>query len=208
MAYTESEAVVEVRSLINEESADFWSDTEITSWIRQGVIQISTKLLSAEKSEDLTLVASQWEYTSSDESWISDILKSKGVYYIDGSNNPYGLQRIDYNQIGHTMHFQREEAPKYYMESDRKFYVWPRPSATEAGNTVRVVHAAVTNDITLLRDEHQSMTFNYAAARAKMKDRQFQEAALYMAEFTNSINFERQDKYDMGVERTNESDVP
>ena len=39
-----------------------------------------------------------------------------------------------------------------------------------------------------------------AAAKAKAKDRVFQESALYMTQYFNAINFERSDKYDMGVD--------
>lgn len=208
MGYTESEAVNQVRHLINETTADFWSDTELTDWVRQGTTEVSTKLLSAEASEDLTLVTNQFEYTVSDHAWIGDLLKTKGAYYTDSSSNIWALTRIDLDQLGHTMHFQRAQRPHYYSETDRKMYIWPRPSATENTNNVTFIHAKETNDITDLRDEHQTMVFLFAAARAKMKDRQFQEAALYMAEFVNSINFERQDKYDMGVEPAAKTDVP
>ena len=207
MSYTLSQAVTQVRYLINEDTADFWSDTEIEDWIKQATIQISTKLLSAEEEQTITLVSGQLKYTASDEAWIADLLKIKAMYYTD-STNIYGMQRIQIDMFGHTQHFQNAGRPIHYYENNRAVYVWPRPSSVEAGDNLVCLTSYETDDITNLRNEHQPLTFMYAASRAKAKDRQHQEAALYMAQFLNGINFERQDKYDMGVEPTAQFNVP
>lgn len=208
MAYTLSQAVQQVRYLINEETADFWSDTEIEDWIKQATITLSTTLLSAESEDTVTMVNNQFIYTSSDEAWIANLLKVKAGYYTDSDSNVYGLQRIELDMFGHTMHFQTTGRPIHYYESNRKLYLWPRPGTTEVGETLTLLNSYETDDITNLRDEHQPLTFLYAASKAKSKDRQHQEAALYMTQFMGSINFERQDKYDMGVAPTQTMNVP
>lgn len=208
MAYTLSQAVTQVRYLINEDTADFWSDTEIEDWIKQATIQISTKLLSAEEEQTITLVNGQLKYATADEAWIANLLKIKAMYYTDPDDYIYGMQRIELDMFGHTQQFQIPGRPHYYYENNRAVYVWPRPSATEAGEKLTCLTSYETDDIADLRNEHQPLTFMYAASRAKAKDRQHQEAALYMAQFLNGINFERQDKYDMGVEPTAQFNVP
>jgi hypothetical protein len=208
MSYTLAQAVTQVRYLINEESADFWSDTEIEEWIKQATITLSTTLLSAETESTVTMASNQFVYSSSDEAWLADLLKVKAAYYTDGSSNVYGMQRIELDMFGHTMHFQSTGRPIHYYESNRKFYVCPKPGTTEVGDAITVLHSYETDAIANLRDEHQPLTFLYAASKAKSKDRQHQEAALYMTQFMGAINFERQDKYDMGVAPTQTLNVP
>jgi len=198
MAYTIDEAIIEVRSLINEPLPAFWTDAEIEGWVKECAIDVSTKLLSVEDEDTITMATDQWIYTSSDEAWLADNLKIKGCYYDAGSGDVKGLQRIDIQKFGHTQ--VSSGNPRNFFENNRKFYVWPIPTATEDGNDINVFHAYETDDIANLRDEHQPLTFLYAAAKAKAKDRMFQESALYMSQYLNAINFERQDKYDFGVD--------
>lgn len=200
MAYSLATATTEVRALINEATADYWSDSEIQEWLKQGTISIATKLLSAESEDTVTLdgTTPKWVYSSSEEAWLANLLMIKTAYYTDASGNVYGMQRIKPEQFGHTQEFQTAGRPKYFYESNHKLYVWPKPSATENGQTITILNSYETDDITNLRDEHQPIAFLYAAAKAKLKELQFQDAALFMAEFTNSVNFERGDKYDMG----------
>ena len=208
MAYTLANAVTQVRYLINEDTADFWSDTEIEDWIKQATIKLSTILLSAESEDTVTLATGKFVYSSSDEAWLADLLKVKAGYFTDSSGNVYGLQRIELDMFGHTQQFQTAGQPRYYYESNRKLYIWPQPSSAENGQDITLLNSYETDDITDLRDEHQPLTFLYAASKAKSKDRQHQEAALYMSQFLSSINFERGDKYDMGAEPTAGVNVP
>jgi len=189
MAYTLANAITEVRSLINEDTPGFWTDSELTNWIAEGTIDLSTKLLCVESEETVTLVTDQWLYSSSDESWLSDLLKIKACYY-DNSTTVKGLQRVDIQKFGHIQN----------STGDRKFYISPTPTVTQNGNDITVICASETDDITELRDEHQPIVFLYAASKAKAKDRMFQESALYLTQYINTINHERKDKYDFGTE--------
>lgn len=207
MSYTLTQAIEQVRFLLNESDAVFWSDTEIEDWIQQGVIQVSSKLLSAESEDTVTMVENQFKYDSTDESWLANLIKVKGMYYTT-SNNLYGMQRIDIDMFGHTQHFQTGQRPRYYYENNRKLYVWPKPGADQAGDIITVLNSYVTDDITNLKDEHQDLTFLYAVSKAKSKDEKHQEAALYLSQFINRINFERQDKYSFGVEPTSSITIP
>jgi len=197
LAYTLSQCVTEVRSLINESTAGFWSDTEIENWIKEGTLDLSTKLLCFESEETISLVTDQWIYTSSDESWLGDLLKTKGCYYDDGTT-VRGLQRIDIQKFGHVQNTTGN--PTHFFENNRKFYISPTPTVTQNGNDITVICSSETDDITDLRDEHQTIVFLFATAKAKAKDRMFQESALYLTQYMNTINHERKDKYDYGSE--------
>ena len=211
MSYTAANAITETRYLINENNADFWSDTEIEGWIKEATIDVSCKLLSAEAEGTIDIVDNQWIYTSDDESWIGDLLKIKGCYYeiVNTTTSALvsvaGLQRVDMEKFGHLQ--VNSGKPRYFMENNRSVYIYPIPTSTEEQYDIEVLYAYETDDVTALRDEHQSLTFLYAASKAKMKDRLFEEANFYMSQYLNSISFERKDKYDFGVDPTSEFDL-
>jgi hypothetical protein len=110
------------------------------------------------------------------------------------------MQRFRVMNIGHTETGQTGGRPKWFVEDDREVFIWPKPTATENGQTVSMLHAYETDDATALRDEHQHIAILYAAAKAKQKDRMFEEAALLLSQYYNAVTFERQDKFDMGVD--------
>lgn len=208
MAYTLAQSITKVRELINEASASFWSDTQITGWLQDATIDISTKLLCVVGSDTITLVENQYKYISTDESWIATCLKPKAVWYSVSATNLRGLQLIQPHFIGHLD--MMDETPKYYYydSTQRAFYINPTPNFLVNGTTIIVDYCYQTNDITLLKDEHQPLAFLYGAAKAKIKERMYGEASALMNEYRNSLVFERQDKFDLGTQPTSEFTLP
>jgi hypothetical protein len=197
VAYTENQAVQEVRYLLNETTASFWTDTEIQGWLEQATLDISCKTLCTTDEGTITMVANQLKYTSSDEAWIANNLKVEAMWYGFGTTMR-GLQRTSPHRFGH-LQVGGSKSPRYWYEDGKRIYLWPVPTASDAGNTLNCVYSKLTFDITELREEYQQLTFLYAASMAKAKDRKFEEAALYQQMYLNSLNFERQDKYDLGT---------
>jgi hypothetical protein len=201
MAYTLSTATTEVRALLNETTASFWSDTEIQNWIKEGVMDISTKALLVEDQQNITLVTDQLTYTSSDHAWIADVLKIIGAYYNDGAGTYKGLIKIHPRLLGNTdLGEDAAGRPRYYCFHDKTFWLDPVASATENNNVITVLHSKKTNDITLLEFEYQHLAIKYAAAMAKVKDRKYHEAQLLLTQYTTGLNFERSDKYEREVD--------
>ena len=192
MAITLANAVSEVRSLLNEPTAVFWTDSEIQTWLQEGTRITASKTLCVQGSDTITLVEGQLTYTSSGHSWIGDCLEPYAVIYYDTSSY-HGLRLIHPKQLGNVMTFTAGD-PKYYSFHARTFYVWPLPSAGVDGRTLTVLYAAETDDITDLRDEYQNLPITWALSKAKMKDQKFAEAAALQAQFFSEISFERQDK--------------
>lgn len=196
MSYTLATAVTEVRHLLNESTASFWTDTQLQGWIQQATTDISCKTLCTTAEGTITLVQNQQKYTSADESWIGDNLKVMVMWYNLGSST-YGMQRTEPYRFGH-LQVGGTDRPRYWFEDNRKIYLWPIPGSDENGVDITCIYSKITNDITELREEYQQLTFLYASAMAKARDRKFQEAALYQQMYLNALNFERQDKYTMG----------
>lgn len=197
MAYTLTQAVTEVRNLLNEASASFWTDTQLQGWIQQAAMDISTKTLCTTDEGTITLVTGQMKYDSTDEAWIANLLKAEAVWYNFGSGM-LGMQRTEPYRFGH-LQVSGTGRPRYFYEDGKRFYVWPVPTSAENGVDLTIVYSKLTNDITELREEYQQLTFLYAASMAKARDRKFEEAALYQQMYLNALNFERQDKYTMGA---------
>jgi hypothetical protein len=201
MSYTQTQAITKVRELINEASPSFWSDTEIEGWVKEAVIDISTKLLCCVAIYNIDLVANQAKYANSDHSWIGDCIAPKYVWY-SPATGPVGMQKITPNFFGHVDSF--DAAPKYYYydTNHRAFWIHPTPDSTIDGEAVTVLYSFETDDITNLQDEIQPLTWLYAAAKAKVKERLYQESALMWNQYMDALNFERKDKYDLGVQTT------
>lgn len=196
MAYTLATATTQVRRLLNEDDAKFWTDAELQAWIQEGTLIFTSATLLCESSLNLTLVANQLTYTSTDSADVANILELYGAYYNDQSNNYAGLVKAHPRQLGHLPTFTAGD-PKYIMFHNRKIYIWPLTTAAivTAGGVVTVLYAKTTNDITAIADEYQIWPIFYAQARALHKDRRYGEASQLLAQFYTMINFERGDKH-------------
>lgn len=205
MALTLAEATDEVRDMLNEPNATFWSDAEIQQWIKEGTRVLSSKGLLVEADDDITLVANQLFYTSSDAAWIGDALEAYAAIYDDQSNNYKGLVKITPKQLGNVATFTSGD-PKYYCFFNRTFYIWPLTTAAivTAGGTVRVLYGKETDDITELHDEYQHLPIMYACSKCKQKDQKFAEANAFMTMFYQELNFERADKFERETDGINE----
>ena len=196
MSLSLSQAVTGVRSMLNEATSVFWSDTEIQTWIQEGCIDFSSKSLMVEDDDDITLVANQIIYDSSDAAFISTVLEPYAALYNDGSNNWKGLIKIQPRMIGNEA-TNKAGPSKNYALHNKKIYIWPAPTAAmvSAGATIRILYAKLTNDITVLTDEYQHIPMLYAKAMCLYKDRRFNDGNDMMALYSSFAGFERNDKH-------------
>ena len=211
MSLTLATAITEIRSNLNEATAVFWSDAEITVWIQEGTTLFSSKTLMVEDTQDITLVASQLIYDSSDETWIGNLIEPYAAIYRNATaGTTYkGLVKIHPRQIGNVA-LDTAGPPKYYTMHDRQIYIFPMTTATlvSAGATVSVLHAKLTNDITALTDEYQHLPVLYATAKAKQKDQKYGEAGVLLSQFFQEIAFERDDKHSREVDSLDMFKIP
>lgn len=207
MSYTLATATTAVRQALNEDTAAFWTNSEIQTWIQEGCLIFSSATLMVEDTQNITLVANQLKYSVSDHSWIDTCVELYTAIYNDGSNNYAGLQKAHPRMLGHLDVFTPGD-PRYIMIHDRQIYIWPLTTAAVAGKTISVLFSKVTSDITLLEDEYQTWPIVYATAKAKEKDRREAEAGALFSQFYTMINFERQDKHAREVDSTDKFLIP
>lgn len=209
MALTLNAAIQEIRNTLNEPTAVFWTDTEITDWIKEGTRIFSSKTLLNESVQVIDpLVANQIIYTSADETWIATLLEPYAALYLDGSDGYKGLIKIHPRQIGNVS-LTTAGPTKYYCMFGQNIYIFPRPSATEAGTaTLSMLVALETDDITDISDEWQHLSILYAIAKCKQKDQKFAEAGAFLDQFYQEIQFERQDKHAREVDSIDSFRIP
>lgn len=210
MSLTLSQAIVEVRDSLNEASAVFWSDAQITKWIQEGVRVFSSKTLLVEDTQDISpLIANQLSYSSADETWIADMVEPYAAIYNNGSTTYKGLIKVHPRQIG-NLALGTTGPPKYYSVHDRMIYIFPMTSATEvaAGAKVTFLYAKETDDITEVKDEFQHLPIIYACAKCKQKDMKFAEGGTLMSQFYQEVMFERQDKHARETDSIDKFKIP
>lgn len=210
MAHTLATSITEVRNILNEKNAVFWTDTEISDWIKEGTRIFSSKTLMVEDTQDIDpLVANQLSYSSSDETWLGDMIEPYACIYYDGTSRYKGLMKIHPRQIG-NLALGTAGPPKYYCMHDRKLYIFPMTSAAvvAAGGKITMLYSKETEDIADITDEYYHLPILYASARAKQKDQKYAEANSLFAQFYQEVNFERQDKHAREVDSLDKFRVP
>jgi len=196
MSLTLSDAITQVRGVLNEATASFWTDAEITYWIQEGCRDFSSKTLMVEAEDDITLVAGQLSYDSTDEPFIATVIEPYAAIYYTNAGDYKGILKTHPRKLG-NLHKFTAGTPLFYTLHNRKIYVWPLTTATEvaAGAKINLLYSKVTDDVTEITDEYQHIPIIYAMARAKMKDQKFAEASALMSQYVMVVNFERADKH-------------
>jgi hypothetical protein len=207
MSYTLQTATTAVRNNLNEDNAAFWSDTEIQTWIKEGVLIFSSATLMIESTETLNLTQNQLSYDYTDEPWIATCMEIYAGIYNDGVNGYSGLIKAHPRMLGHLDTFAPGPT-KYICLHDRKLYIWPLPTAAVGALTVSILHSVVTDDITAMEDEYQIWPIIYGTAKAKEKDRREAEAGAMLSQFYTMVNFERQDKHAREVDSMDKFLIP
>lgn len=209
---TLAEAIAEVRRLLNEPTANFFSDDEITNWIKEGCVNLSTNSLCLEAQETITLVADTLSYAALDGPIdVTVIAKIYNILYHDGSNAYYGLSQIHPIQASHINDGDNTPgAPKYFFHFAGKIGVLPLTSAAivTGGGELLVFCSKMTDDITLIPDHFQNLVIDFAMTRAKEKDRKYGEAQHYWAKYVNALNAQRADLYDRKKTSKDELQMP
>lgn len=192
-----SDAKTEIRAILNEPSAIFWSDTELESWIEQATTDISSKTLCVEASDTIALVLSQLEYSEP-----TGCIK---VYAAHFDNK--GLVKIHPRQLAHVTAVS-SGTPQYYYHFAGKVGIYPLPDAGAAGDSVTILFSKESVTFTDLPNEYQPYAILFAAAKAKLKEGKYAQSAQIMAQYLNSLLFHRQDLYERGVDSKDMLKIP
>jgi len=207
MSMTLEEILDEVQVLMEDPGAVIFTDTLVTNWVKQATIDISTKSLCYEQSDDdaIALADGTLEYAVP-----SGCLKIYSAN-INTSGPPAsahkGLIRIHPKQIAHLTNVAEGE-PVYWYEFGGQIGLYPIWQTGGVRDKVGLHYSLVTDNVELLPDIYQPLAIMYAAHKAKLMDGKPAQAVQYYQQYLNSLMFHRQDLYDRGVDSKDEFKLP
>ena len=198
--YSSATAIVQVRSIINETTASFWTDTELGNFIKQGVEDITARSLCLQVSDTIALVTAQNEYaTTVGAVSVVDIVKVWGAFYISPDNEYIGLKRIEPSWIA-DLPFMISGPAKYFYHFADKIGILPLPSAAENTKTVRIYFSKMSQDIADLPNQYQELAITYAVSMAYKKEHRFTESNAMYGMYLQKVTALKQELYGVPLE--------
>ena len=186
-----AEARGQVRVLLDEPTAAFWTDDEIDSWVVEATGDVATKTLCFEAKNTAVDVVDNQVYA--DEP--TDCIKINSIQFYDGDAGTYrGMAEIHPRLKGHLPNSNTSGGDPYYWFHYRsRIYLDPIPVSTHANDKLHVYFAQYTSDMTDLPDEYQPFIIKYATAMARLKERKNVEAVRMYVEYLNDLRYHRAD---------------
>ena len=190
-----TEALQEVRAILNESSAGFWTDEEINNWVIQAAADISLKGLGVVKQDTIALVTDTFTYTAMVTAGAGGVAKICRVIAAAYDTTYKGLLRV--NPVG-LYHYPNKTAgpPDYYFHMNTVFGVYPIPTAAENTKVVTLWYSEIADDITDLPNYYQHFTVWYAASMAFAKAGKGAQANYWMQLYMTGVLGARNDLYD------------
>jgi hypothetical protein len=181
------------RVLIQEVTADHWSDVTLLRYVNEGTVDIAAQTLATQATEDISLVADQLEYSIT-----TNYITVEHVNYIDADGVVKGLDKghpADLQKVGESD--MRTPRPAFWYEWGGKIGIFPTLSAVTT-ETVKLylisrpaavaVDAAVTTPAV-----YDRALVRYVAAQALLDKRRFADSDHLMKEYQSEIDRYRQD---------------
>jgi len=205
-------ARTQVLSLCNDASVGFQDNTEIDNWIKEGCVDVSSKALAYENTDNAVLVANQVIYTTLEtlgDAGVDNIVKVVGAAYTDSSGKYKGMVRVKPKVFGYLATKQKGPS-KYYFHWGKKIYILPAPTSAEvaAGGKAVLFFSQVTDDITKLADWYQMLPILFAFSRALLKDGKVASSNSIYSRYLNAVIFHRSDLHDLLPDSKKDFEVP
>jgi hypothetical protein len=201
--YTAATARTQVRSLIGESSASFWTDTELDNWIKEGTEIISSRALCLQDTDTFLLVTSQYEYTdlvTNGAAGVTDIVKVWGAIYLNPDDEYIGLKRVEPFQIS-NLPLMKAGPPKYYYHFDDKIGILPLPTSGQNGDSVKIYFSKQSQTIGDLPNEYQALTIWFCASQAYKKEHRYTESDKFYQMFLEELNALKLELYGAKIEQ-------
>ena len=185
MPYSLAQLITATRQLLNESTAGFYTDAEITEWLNQATLDIAAVAKCVEGRVAIGMTLGTWQYTLPTD--------NAEVLHVVWDDTKQALRKIMPSMVGEAGPDSESDQPATWFEWNGQLYVNPLPTTAAAGKNVEVFYAKTTNNPTLLPDTYQLLAITYATYRGKLKDKRFAEANALYAEYSNSLGFRRID---------------
>jgi len=200
-----ADAVIYVRSILNEPTQQFWLDTQLNNFIKEGTVDVCAKTMCYETIGTLALYDDLIEYSQP-----SKCIKVRACTFYDSVAGTYrGLNKTHPRTLNNIEPVDDGDPQMWYHFGD-KIGVHPIPSgmAAAGADKIYVYHSAVTETITNLPAKYRTFAADYAAAMALLKFRKNQAAMSIYTSYLNSIKFARLDLARMEIDSKDMFKVP
>jgi len=191
MLATIAEIITDVRSLVNEATASFWSDAEITRWANKGQEIIGTETKCLSKYYKHTLIAADIVNTREIRMYSDYIaIDDGGIIY-----NDKPLEQISLNALNEHAGSWRETTgtpTRFYFRSDMIGF-YPIPSAGAVVEYYGIERATELSGTTVpLSGDYRAVAFrqyivDYAVAQCWYKKNEMNKYQGKMMEFMKGI---------------------
>ncbi len=185
MALTLATILTSVRDLLNESTAAFYTDAEITRWITQATLDISTVAQCIETTTTVTMVTSTPTYALP--------APTVDVKHVVWTPTRQALRKITPSLQGEAATDLEDDQPLRWYVWGTQLYVEPLPSVTAAGQEVIVYYAYASQDVTLLPDSYQLLAIWYATMMGCGKNKQYAAMASYFSLYANGLAYRKVD---------------
>ncbi len=218
---TAANIIVRARYLLNEETASFWTDAEMLTWVNDGIEDIAARTNCIETTEVDALVAGTLLYDIETEylkilhavyrlpTVTFDLLQENGdallqenddnILIAQATANGYkGLYRGSYQNVGHE---ENVSEPIYWFVWKDQVGYYPVTNSSSAGNTVTVYIVArpyeIPSDANIpLPAIYDDPLVVYVAAQGFLKDGMLGFGQAFMAEYQQLLDRFRIDYMD------------
>jgi len=191
--------ITEVRTLINEENAVLFSDTDITAGLDFAINEMSKSMLFGGTSTSQQLSTGTQYYT-----YTSNLPRPEAIIYYgasetapeDTAGTAKTLIKTHPRQMAQNADRSTDGPPVEWWFADEKIWVYPAPSASENNHYLIILgwsyDAAYSTDVP---DYLQEYTIWYALSKCFEKKKNYAAAQQYMAIFNSFIMFHRLDNF-------------
>jgi hypothetical protein len=176
MTQTLATALSAVRSLLDEPSAQFWSDSELTTWINSGCVDLARKVEWKRAQANLTVTAGTQNYTAPTDTYRIHRLEYKPT----ASDNTYTVEFRGYMEMDQIWGINQQwpaSYPLYYtlwkVPPTMTILVYPVPSQAGALTVYyyqQITPAVATTDNIDVLSGWEDVVHDYACYRALRKD--------------------------------------
>lgn len=186
--------ITRARQILNEDTAGFWTDTELLRWVNDGQADIANKAHCIQTSETISLVASTIEYTPT-----ISYIKVIDVWFTDSGGDIWALKNVDPGAKGNAREelYSQSSTPKCWYEFDGKIGIFPAMD-TVTTESIKVFYAQQSTDVTASENVGVPSIFdaslvNYVVAMAHQKDRKYNDFQFFWQRYENELNRYRKD---------------
>jgi hypothetical protein len=177
-------AVIDVRtsarSLLNEITPAFWTNTELDSFISDAAIDLSTKTGCYEVSTPVTLQTGVQTYTLP-----VDYVEILGVVY-----SHVALKKATPRMEG-IQTAVATGVPKYFFDFARQLGLFPVPTATENATVITVLNSQTTSLITNIPVKFKIPATLMTMFLALLKEKQYAKASQIYTLYSQSLSLDK-----------------